>query len=216
MSVFLERFVIPLTLVVALLVVTNPIGLKPGSRFIIGGIVVLVAYFSSVSIHRHKSKTQATKSTDRSKNQPQREERDFVSVTPGVLFELYTKHTHLEAEALFKAFKGKWIRVSGQVIQVAKPTAAFINTAPFTYVYLQRTGDQPEMRLSFADDRWRGRVQVLQRGDTVTAVGTVEMVFSGSVLRLDRCEMVDGGASPQAAATKKEQKELPASANSKR
>jgi len=216
MPVFLERFVIPAALAAAVLVVTNPIGLEPGYRFAIGGAVVLAAYFSSISIHRHNLKRREARSTETSKDEPRKEERDFVSVTPGVLFELWEKHTHLEAEALFKAFKGKWIRVSGQVIQVAKPTAAFINTGPFTYVFLQRTANQPEIRLSFADDPWRGRVQVLQRGDTVSAIGTIEMVFSGNILHLDRCEMVDGGASSQPVATKREREGLPASANSKR
>jgi hypothetical protein len=92
-------------------------------------------------------------------------DRTLVDVTPDYLMGLFDEHTTIQAEKLIEAFIGKWLRVSGTVSDVIGSEGSGAT------VYLKReTARISSVSLDFSD---RGAVEILRKGDSVTAIGQI-------------------------------------------
>jgi len=87
------------------------------------------------------------------------DKRGVVTQTFADLWAMREGHTKLEALRVLDPFLGKWMRVTGVVSDVAP-----------RYV---KIGDHSVVLLFFDQKKWSGRLAVLQRGQTITALGQI-------------------------------------------
>ncbi len=128
MSVFLERYILPILAALTLLViVSNPLHFSWGQRIIGGSIVVLAAALVSRVAHRLNKKLQTSAETvdaspagQESSSLPAKLTggRVLMRVEPDYLMAFFKDHTAIQAKRLLAAFLDKWMRVSGKLDNV--------------------------------------------------------------------------------------------------
>ncbi|MDT5063040.1 MAG: hypothetical protein QOH63_3499 [Acidobacteriota bacterium] len=107
-------------------------------------------------------------------------ERIIVNVMPEYLMSFYHEHTGIQAEKLFAAYKGKWIKVAGKLGDVR--ASEDYSTVAFEY-------GSPETIIMFFYEEWTERLSILRRGDSITVLGQIEK-GDAYTLTLDNCELV--------------------------
>lgn len=112
--------------------------------------------------------------------------RILVDVTPEYLTGLFRGHTTIQAERLFDAFVGKWMRVSGRVLDV---TSEHGGSAARAHLVYAEEPDSLSVFLSFNDmSIIDDQVRVLKKGDWVTGIGQINSA-NPSYLSLENCEL---------------------------
>jgi hypothetical protein len=111
------------------------------------------------------------------------EDRAFVYEDVLFLASLYKGRTSLQADTLAELYRGKWMKITGEVNDVSEDTLSFDHHFPDPYIYV-----------SF-NKEWRPRFEVLKPGDIATVQGRIAEV-SGSSVSFEDCELV--GAVPGA------------------
>jgi hypothetical protein len=116
-------------------------------------------------------------------------ERIIVDVEPQYLIKLFDAHTDVQAKKLVEAYIGKWLVVSGEVVNV-------IGGEDEWSVFIKLHPNDPKdfntyiVGMYFREKKWIDRIAVLRRGDKITAVGQIEAVDVFSI-RLNNCELTD-------------------------
>jgi tRNA_anti-like len=192
-SVFLERYILPILAALTLLViVSNPLHFSWGQRIMGGSIVVLAAALVSRVAHRLNKKLQTSAETvdagpakQESSSLPPKLTggRVFVRVEPDYLMAFFKDHTAIQAKSLLAAFLDKWMRVSGKLDNV---------TPGGTHSILV-TIDRPmtsQINMFFDQKDWKDRLAILRRGDSISVVGQLTEADMHAIT-LCNCELED-------------------------
>lgn len=123
--------------------------------------------------------------------QPERK-RVFVNETPEYLTGLFKDRTAIQAQKLADPYYGKWMKVSGPVGSVGSWTGYFVQVT-FDRGDLLRGymfGEPPPaVFMMFRDESVLDRLAILEPGDQITVVGSIERIDRTSV-QLRDCELV--------------------------
>lgn len=118
------------------------------------------------------------------------EERVFVpeSVTPDYLRNIFSENTSLQAEKLASAFMGRWIEVTGQVVNVLSGLGGGAN------VSIMKEGAELGSREGLRNiylhiPKGADRAAMLRRGDVVKAQGRIHDIGAYDVT-LDPAELI--------------------------
>lgn len=111
-------------------------------------------------------------------------ERIFVDITPEYLTGLFRKYTSFQATKLVDPYLGKWMKVSGFVMDVSSESNnATVHLMPSE----QSAGFQ--IIAYFREQKWIDRTLVLRCSDKVSVLGQISRVRISS-LSLEYCETV--------------------------
>jgi hypothetical protein len=192
-SVFLERYILPILAALTLLIiVSNPLQFSWGQRIIGGSIVILAAAVVSRVAHRLNKKLRSSAETvgaipagQDSSSLPAKliGGRVLIRVEPDYLMAFFKDHTAIQAKRLVAAFLDKWIRVSGKLDNV---------TPAGTHSILV-TIDRPmtsQINMLFDQKDWRDRLAILRRGDSISVVGQLTEADMHAIT-LYNCELED-------------------------
>ena len=105
-------------------------------------------------------------------------ERIFAPVTPEYIVNMCREYTDALARPMIEQFTGKWLRVSGVVINV-------YNADSDCLVYLE---DPDVNYMAFSQEPWKGHASIMPKGHEITAVGRIKSVDGNGVI-LYRCEL---------------------------
>lgn len=114
-------------------------------------------------------------------------ERIIVEVTPEYLTNFFNEHTAAQANRLLSPYVGKWIEVSGFVVDVYEESdysSVFLDTDPRPESY------RYYVIAYFRNKKWIDRASVLKRDDCVSVLGKIYRASSTS-LHLEDCEIID-------------------------
>jgi hypothetical protein len=115
--------------------------------------------------------------------------RVIIDATPAYLVGFFKGHTHIQAEKLTEAYRGKWLKVSGPLGDVMGNTSeraqvTFARNAPiFVGRYFQ-------VFMYFDRSQWDDRLSVLRPGTKITVIGRIREINRIEV-HLENCELVD-------------------------
>jgi hypothetical protein len=107
-----------------------------------------------------------------------RGERVFVNEDLAYLSSLYRGQTTAQADKLAEIYRGKWMKITGQVDDVTSRAMSFAH---------QR--DVPLVIIHFRDD-WQTRFELLKRGDKATVIAKIDEI-SANHISLVSGELVD-------------------------
>jgi hypothetical protein len=105
--------------------------------------------------------------------------RVFVNTTPQYLMNLYQDRLEIQGDALAKPYFGKWIKVNGTVHNVYQ-----------TCVLLDVNKEYWSRADLYFDDKWRDRLQLLQKAQPLSAIGQIQRISLFEVT-LRECELLD-------------------------
>ncbi|HAF12625.1 MAG TPA: hypothetical protein DCK99_02765 [Blastocatellia bacterium] len=119
------------------------------------------------------------------------EERVLLDVKPEYLADFFTKYNDAQAHKLVETYIGKWVKVSGEVIDVSRYSGG-----PNATVNIRTA---PRSRLGFIADfeeqRWVDRVLVLRRDEPITVFGQITKITALGpeyvTFWLGKCEVVE-------------------------
>lgn len=108
-------------------------------------------------------------------------QRVFTTRSLRELMSLYEGRTMLQADALIEPYKGLWISIKAQAVQIIPDTSG-------TTVVLRSSQDLVNSRF---DNSWRKALGRVNTGDTITVRGRLGEVQNGQQLYLVECEIVE-------------------------
>lgn len=111
-------------------------------------------------------------------------ERVFVDVTPQELTKPFDTYVAAQAERLLQPYIGKWFRVTGPISNVHQHENFWQVFTPF---YTAPNRLPQHISLNFSVE-WSGRLSVLARDATITAIGEIERIDSSTIF-LRNCEL---------------------------
>ncbi len=106
-------------------------------------------------------------------------QRTFTTRTVRELMSLYEGRTMLQADALMEPYKGLWISVKAEAVQIIPDTAG-------ATVVLQSGQDLVNARF---DNFWRKALGRVNSGDTIAIRGRIGEVQNGQQLYLVECDI---------------------------
>jgi hypothetical protein len=181
MPVFLERFVLPLSSgLVLLLMFTNPMHWGWPPRII--GTVIAVALASVAAILVHRSKEQEGTGKDTKKQGPTYIPKEVTLASLMMRFKDPTQTT-VQAQKSLETFVGKWTRYTGTIDNVM-----YNNRLVFTK-FPDDSNDFRYVAANF-DKRWKEHLDMLPPGKTVTVEGQISS-FEFSRVELNKCEFIE-------------------------
>lgn len=110
-------------------------------------------------------------------------ERIFVDASPEYLMGFFDEHTSAQAGRLITPYIGKWMRVSGIVLDVDSESDC-------TIIRLGVKSIRTMVTALFTEQRWIERVETLRPNQPITVIGRISRVGRIS-LWLEQCEVVD-------------------------
>lgn len=114
---------------------------------------------------------------------PPPSERTFVDASPEYLLGFFNEHTSAQAGRLITPYIGKWMRVSGVVLDVDSESDR-------TIIRLRGESIRTMVTALFTEQKWIERVETLRQNQPITVIGRISRVGRIS-LWLERCEVVD-------------------------
>jgi len=118
--------------------------------------------------------------------------RAFVDEKPSQLMDYFNKYTQVTASKMLSRYLGKWYAITGPVEDVTdfettlgSKLSGIKNT---DIVYLARKNSSPLIVLQF-EDRWQPEIDVLNKGDVVSAYCQIEKINNYSI-SLNHCQLV--------------------------
>jgi hypothetical protein len=110
------------------------------------------------------------------------QDRVIVDTTPEQVTKFYRDHVSLHADKLFTAVKGKWMRVAGNIDEMwGEPGKQY-------RLVLARKSDAPIVALAFDDPVSKERLDVLDRGSPIRAIGQIDEAHAIRVALIN-CEL---------------------------
>lgn len=176
MSVFGERFLLPLTSgAVLILIFTNPMKWDWISRIVGAVIAIGIAAIVAYALQRGK----AGKEDDPKKGRIYVPEE--VTMESLVMrFRNDETQTSLQVKQSIQPYIGKWVRYTGVVSNVITGTIFFKSKAAYSY---------GEVEAHF-DKKWQKHLDILPRGKTITIDGEIESLSAVAAM-LGKCEFVE-------------------------
>jgi hypothetical protein len=110
-----------------------------------------------------------------------------ITASTDDLISVFRGRTTAQGVQLAKAYKGKWMKVSGSIEDIREQSTMI----PFCNAREIRL-DTPSVILSFGL-KWNKSISALNIGDTITVFGKVGYVYVNH-MRLRQCELVEVGA----------------------
>jgi hypothetical protein len=149
------------------------------STFLLAAIIVIIVLLYKLGMRSRARTSDATPIVGVNSTA----ERIFLDIDARMLVALKNgNHTLAEKQRLWKPYVGKWIRVSGPVVDVSETKLFLANyTTPTTGLY--------ELILKF-EPAWSDRISVLQKGSNVSVVGCIDD-FKAVCVVLSRCELAE-------------------------
>jgi hypothetical protein len=120
-----------------------------------------------------------------------RKNRAFVTETPDQIMAYFKTYTNITAYKMLGKYTGKWYAISGQVGDVQDFESALGKKLAFKNqisVSLELKGNFPLRSLSF-EDRWTPEIELLNRGDQISAYCKIGTINSFSI-SLEQCQIV--------------------------
>lgn len=108
--------------------------------------------------------------------------RIVVKTSPEHLTGLFENNTILQANRILDDFRGKWLRVAGNVLDVYTDGGSDLT------VQLQRELHEPGVVLGFNDPEAIEHAKVLARGQAITVLGQIQSATANWV-SLENCEI---------------------------
>lgn len=184
MPVLAEKVIIPLLVAaIAAFALVNPVGLDWTWR--IGSTFVLLLVAALIALWLHARSRSAQQQKPIATPTPTAPRRIYIKVDPAVLSGFYNEHTQLQASKLLETYVGKWIRISGSVMDVEMSVlgkiVVFLSTENMT---------RPLMALYF-EPQWAEHTTHLRRGASIVAEGQIGSA-GRDYLTLANCELVNG------------------------
>ncbi len=107
--------------------------------------------------------------------------REFVQVSPEFLATLIARNTSVQGQRLVQGFIGKWLRVTGEVGNVA---AYGDKTSVVSFYYYPRKENGPDFYAvsMWFDPTWTDRTVVLTKGTRITVEGKIRDVDSTDII----------------------------------
>jgi hypothetical protein len=114
----------------------------------------------------------------------QTKEKIIVDVTPDYLMNLYKDNLSAHADKLMSRYIGKWIKVSGQILDIDGPDLVGGMTAKFA-----KPGILGVTIMNY-DKKWSSILLTMRRGQNITTLCQI-VDASTSVVDLQNCELLD-------------------------
>ena len=112
-------------------------------------------------------------------------DRIMLDVTPKYLVSLYSEHVTLQANALAKAYLGKWLKISAEFDDVRKVMDGRLMVS-FGKPFLILSGVSV---YAFFSKQWDDHLRTIRRGKKITVLGRVSSI-DRSTVHLDDCEIL--------------------------
>jgi hypothetical protein len=117
------------------------------------------------------------------------ETRIFTDEQPGFFKQFFDGHTSVQADALIQPYLGKWIRVSGVVIND-------ISRQRNGHLVFGSSTDKTRLFLHF-QNQWSERILILRSGSTIAMAGKILRVDMNA-MSLGNCELIESSSGPSA------------------
>ena len=117
------------------------------------------------------------------KQTPPPTERIFVDASPEYLMGFYNEHTSAQVDRLTTPYIGKWMRVTGIVLDVDSEPGR-------TIIRLGGKSIRPMVTALFTEQKWIERVETLRQNQPITVIGQISRIGRIS-LWLEQCEVVN-------------------------
>ena len=119
--------------------------------------------------------------------------RTVLDVKPEYLADFFKKYNDAQAQKLIESYVGKWVQLSGEVIDVSR-----YKSEPNATVTMRVTRGATHFGViaEIEEERWADRALVLRRDEQITVFGRLAKITALSpdhvTFWLDKCELVEG------------------------
>lgn len=120
------------------------------------------------------------------------EDRIFLDLSPSDLFEQFSGMTDYQAETINKIYLGKWLEISGYVLNVEKNImykGSDIISVICSYYAPGESLSYDGMSMSFNADQWEHHLAHIASGDRITVCGKISNIKKQHIY-LENCEKI--------------------------
>jgi hypothetical protein len=184
MPIFLERMILPA--LAALLVafgLTNPLALSWPVRVVGSVIVLAVGLGIGWGLHRHNQRKSSASPKAQEPAPPITlpDGRVLIRERPEHLMRMCSKLLRIEADRVTAPYKGKWIKITGDVEDILKQSSTM-----FLYLTLR---ENKWCGMTFDSAAWADHLNLLVKGSRIRVLGKIESIHPDK-LYLTECELV--------------------------
>src|ERR1051326_111331 len=127
------------------------------------------------------------------------QEQTPLDIAPEKLLGFFERYNHAQAEALVRPYLGKWMEVSGNVVEVRRERLISNESSQritdgievtFETLTIKKAKSTVAIYAMFEEQRWMDRAMVLKRNEGIRVRGQIKSVLSSS-FSLEHCEIIE-------------------------